>query len=64
MIERHWVVQADNYNRENTSEKYVCTGTKEECDLIKHTLNGSYFRPDTAWYKVVDNNYKLYKFEP
>jgi len=61
------VIKVDNYNREGPGydDKLVAENltTKEAMELAKER-NSDPTRPDFDWFKVVEDDYKLYEWAP
>ena len=60
------VVQTDNFDRENVSERFITEPIHENmAKRIQIFLNETYSGPnEQEYYKMVPENYQLYKFEP
>lgn len=59
------VIRCDNYDREMYSELLVAENLSEvEAQKIADAMNDDPNRADAHFYKVRDDSYKLFEFEP
>ena len=60
------IIQVDNFDRENVSDRLICENVSEFMGkTIVALLNGK-MSGDTSpvYFRLVEDNHKLYKFEP
>lgn len=60
------IIVVDNFGRENVSDKLVCTNVSQfHGEIMVKGLNDRLSgNSSVVFYKLVPNDYKLYKFEP
>ena len=59
------IIITDNYDRENVSEAICCENVdRRHGELIVRLLNDSFGVNDPNYYKLVEDSYKLYVWEP
>lgn len=60
------IICVDNFNRETVSDRLVADNIKNstEANLMIEALKGTCSVQGSHWYKLVQDDYKLYVFEP
>ena len=59
------IIWTDNFNRETVSEKLVAAMVrKHEAPIILKALQATCSHGSDSWYKLVEDDYVLYAFEP
>ena len=60
------IIEIDNFNRENVSDTLIATEVSSYwAPIIVNMLNDKFSGTDSdMFFKAVDDNYKLYVFEP
>ena len=60
------IIRVDNFNRESRSDSIVCENINEYLGKIITGFLIEKFSGDNSsdFFRLVDDNYKLYKFEP
>ena len=59
------IIAVDNYDRETVSDFLVCENINaSKGKLVVDFLNRHYGEPSDYYYRLVPDEYKLYKYEP
>jgi len=59
------LIKVDNYNRETFNDILIAEKINEEyTEKIAELFNENPNNPECDWYRVVEDDYKLYRFEP
>jgi hypothetical protein len=58
------IIAVDNFNRETHDDKLICENIDiYYAKLIVRLLNDSYGESSDTFFKVVENDHKLYRYE-
>jgi hypothetical protein len=58
------IIAVDNFDRETHDDKLICENASEfNAKLIVNLLNDKFGENSDTFFKVVENDHKLYKYE-